>query len=191
LSASFIGWHLCRIQGFMKLKSTKPLISIIRSLPNAADVMSRYIGKVAVANYRGIHRFYRAAGFNAKGKATNNFFGEWWADETFLLELGRQLESSTDRSWQSGIDPALPFHFQALILISHDWDDTCEIFVLEIPPGYELEGLCGIARHQPEYSVNDPFKPYDPERIYIDRPEQVYFTARNPHWVHKVNMWQF
>ncbi len=175
----------------MKLKSSKPLTSALRSLPNAAEVMSRFLGKITVSTYRGTHRFYRAAGFNANGKARNPFAGEWWADEMFLFELGRQLESSTDLGWQTGIDPALPYHLQALILLSHEWDDTCGLFVLEIPPGHEMEGLCGTSKNQPEYTVNDPSRPYDPERIYVDRPEQVYFTTRNPHWVHKVNMWQF
>ena len=175
----------------MKVKSSKPLKSFLNGLQNPADVLSRYAGKVNVANYRGTHRFYRAAGFNAKGKAANPFAGDWWADESFLFEIGRQLESSSDWAAKSQINPALPFHYQALMAISHDWDDACEIFVLEIPVGQELEGLCGVARHQPEYSVNDPHQPYDPDRIYVDRPEQVYFAASHPLWVHRVNLWQF
>lgn len=174
----------------MKVKSGTPLTSFLSNVRNPADVLSRYIGKVIVVNYGGTHRFYRAAGFNAKGKAANAFSGEWWADESFLVGIGGQLESSSAWVSQSGIYAAWPPPYKALMAISHDWDDACEIFALEIPFGQELEGLCGISKQQPEYSVNDPFKPYDPDRIYVDRPEQVYFAASNPLWIRKVSMWQ-
>ena len=142
-----------------------------------------------VFKYTGPHRFYRAAGKNAAGGLARAYGGEWWADESTLLEIARKLERA--KYWMTKPERvrAWPAQYRALTALSQDWNDMSEMFVMELSPGEVIEGLAGPAKEQPEFSTADPLGRHDPNLVLVGNAEQVFFKVKNPLWIHKANLW--
>jgi hypothetical protein len=139
--------------------------------------------------YVGPHRFYRAAGKDANGELASAYSGRWWADENVLIQIANRL--ATAENWMTSGESkrAWPAQYRVLMALSRDWNDMSEIFQLELPAGAVLEGLAGIAREQPEFSVKDPLGRHRSNRFLTGGAEQVYFKVKNPFWVRRVNLW--
>jgi hypothetical protein len=163
--------------------------AFLNGLPNMNNILACYSGITRVYLYSGPHRFYRAAGKTAKGDLARAYGGEWWADESVLLEIARKLESAQHWMTNSERERAWPAQYRALTALSRDWNDMSEMFMLELPVGEKIEGLAGLAKEQPEFSVYDPMKRHDPNRVFVGNAEQIFFKVKNPLWIHKVNLW--
>jgi hypothetical protein len=82
----------------MKVPSSVSVSAFLSSLPNARQILSCYTGRVQVYKYTGPHHFYRAAGKNAVGGLARAYGGEWWADESTLLDIAGKLERA--KGWR-------------------------------------------------------------------------------------------
>jgi len=156
---------------------------------DANAVLPCFLGQPQVLRYVGPHRFYRAAGRNANGESAAAYSGQWWADETVLLQIGSHLEVA--QLWMSSDERlrAWPAQYRALTALSGDWNDMSEMFVMELPAGEELEGLVGPAREQAEFSAKDPLGRHDANRVLPGGAEQIFFKVKNPLWVRRVHLW--
>lgn len=156
-----------------------------------------------VASYTGPHRFYRAAGRNAAGDLARAYGGGYWADENVLLAIAKRLERTP---WLTTNEQkaAWPAHYRALTALSHDWNDMSEMFVLSLPEGDILDGICGPAKAQPEFSKDSSLGQHSPSRTFPggdlksrrllgylgdDPIEQVFFKVKNPLWIERVQLW--
>ena len=171
----------------MKRSSATPRNSFLFGL-DANSILPCFLGQPQVLRYVGPHRFYRVAGRKVDGDYATAYSGQWWADETVLLQISGRLERA---QWMSEAEHLLawPAQYRALTALSCDWNDMSEMFVLELPVGEELEGLVGLAREQPEFSVKDPMGRHDAKRILQGGAEQIFFKAKNPLWVRQVQVW--
>lgn len=173
----------------MKTISSTPVNTFFSGMPNAGQILSCYSGVVNVHRYTGPHRFYRAAGNTAAGRLARAYGGEWWADESVLIDIAQKLERA--KYWTSATERqrAWPAQYRALTALCGDWNDMSEMFKLELPPGEQIEGLAGPAKEQPEFSATDPHARHNANRVLVGGAEQVFFKVKNPLWVHKVNLW--
>jgi hypothetical protein len=173
----------------MKTISRTTVSSLLSGVSNPTQVLACYSGPVQVYQYKGPHRFYRAAGLNASGRMARAYGGEWWADESALIEIAQKLERAKYWMTRPEKERAWPAQYRALTALSVDWNDMSEMFVLELPVGEEIEGLVGAAKEQPEFSIGDPHGRHNPNRILVGQAEQVFFKVKNPLWIYKVNLW--
>lgn len=173
----------------MKVLSSTSINSFLTGLSNSSQILSSYSGIVQVYKYKGPHYFYRAAGVNAAGRLGRAYGGEWWADESALMEIAQNLERAKYWMTKSERERAWPAQYRALTALCEDWNDMNEMFKLALPPGEEIEGLVGPAKEQPEYSVYDPMGRHNPNRILVGGAEQVFFKMKTPLWIQRVLLW--
>ena len=160
----------------------------LTGIPNVKEILSCFTGGIHLYRFTGPHRFYRAAGHEASGQLTNAYSGRWWIDEGVLLEIANRLDRASCLSDQEQAQ-AWPAQFRALTAVSEDWNDFSEIFELKLPPNESIEGLAGIVKTQPQYSVNDPHGRHNPNRVLLGGGEQVFFKVKNPLWIERVHLW--
>lgn len=188
----------------MKRLIPKPIELYLSGFPQneQANVLQTFTS-CAVASYTGPHRFYRAAGRNAAGELSRAYGGAYWADENVLVAIAKRLERGfwlTTNEQQA----AWPAHYRALTALSRDWNDMSEMFVLSLPEGEMLDGLCGPAKAQPEFSKDSALGRHSPSRTFVggdsksrrllnylgdDPIEQVFFKVKNPFWIERVQLW--
>ncbi len=186
----------------MKRLIPKPVELYLSGIsPSKKAIVLESFSSYAVTRYAGPHRFYRAAGRKANKKLAYAYSGEFWADENVLLAIAKRLERA---SWLTTNEQqaAWPAHYRALTAISHDWNNMSEMFVLSLPEGEMLEGLCGPAKSQPDFSIDD--SRHSPSRTLVggdlksrrllgylgeDPIEQVFFKVKNPLWIEQVQLW--
>lgn len=173
----------------MKKPSNITINAYLSGLPNGSQVLAAYTGTVRVCEFIGPHNFYRAAGRNAAGRLGRAYGGEWWADESVLVEIANKLQRAEGWMSHDQRQRAWPAHYRALTALSEDWNDMSEMFKLELPSGASLMGLIGPAKDQPEFSAASLNPPHNPNRILIGGAEQIFFRVKNPLWVHKIQLW--
>ena len=173
----------------MKKLSGTTVNAFFSGMSNGGQILACYTGAVQVYTYTGPHNFYRAAGLNASGRLGRAYGGEWWADESVLIEIAQKLQRAEYWMTQSERQKAWPAQYRALTALCEDWNDMSEMFKLELPAGESIEGLAGPAKEQPEFSATAPHGLHNPNRILIGGAEQVFFKVKNPLWIQKVQLW--
>lgn len=163
-------------------------------IPHSSSILSTFLpGTAKVVRFRGPHRFYRAAGWDAKKGGMASAYGSWWADEAVLARIGGTLHQFENWLPQSLLNKAWPAQYRGLSALCEDWNDMREMFKLELPAGDEITGLVGPAAPQPRKSSMNPNSTTTP--MFKGSGEQVYFKSThgvnslNPLWVYPVRLW--
>ncbi len=149
-------------------------------------------GTAKVVKFKGAHKFYRAAGWDAKGQMASAY-GSWWADEIELTKLNAKLSQFQNWLPDELLKKALPAHYRAATALCEDWNDMREMFKLVLPHSDEITGLVGIAAAQPQFSSLDPKSKKTPmlpggaEQVYFKRTPKL--NSVNPLWVYSERLW--
>lgn len=144
-------------------------------------------GTVRVVRFVGPHRFYRAAGWDARSGRMASAYGSWWADEAALARIGERLALYKGFLPPELLRLAWPAQFRAAAALCEDWNDLRELFVLDLPAREELTGVVGPAAPQPLRSRQDPARrdtrmlPGGIEQVFFKRTRTL--NAVNPLWV--------
>jgi hypothetical protein len=148
---------------------------------NPGQVLAGFSATPRVFRYRGPHRFYRAAGKDAKGRMASAY-GGWWVDETVLMQIYGRLDQYKGWLDDRVLKSAMPAQYRALTALCEDWNDMREVFVLELPGTDEVEAIAGPTKPQPQRSSLNPALPTTP--MLRGGAEQIFMKVKNPLWVH-------
>jgi hypothetical protein len=163
-------------------------------IPYPNTILSGFLGSAAkVVRFTGPHRFYRAAGWDAKSNAMASAYGGWWVEEMILVQIGAKISQFENWLPKNLLAEAWPAQYRGMTALCEDWNDMREMYRLELPIGQEILGLVGPVAPQPQRSTMDPNARTTPS--FRGGGEQVYFkrTANlnsvNPLWVYPVRLW--
>ena len=163
-------------------------------IPSPASVLSAFKpGTAKVVRFTGLHKFYRAAGWDATRGGLASAYGSWWVDEMVLIQISHKIDLFENWFPKSFLKRALPSQYRGATALCEDWNDMRDMFKLVLPHQNEITGIAGLAAPQPQKSH---FKPVGPKTsILKGGAEQIYFkktrtlNSINPLWVYKERLW--
>lgn len=147
----------------------------IEGLPSTEidNIKSGFRGEPRVYRLSGPESLYRFAGFDASGRE-NNAKGSWWMSNY-------QYNEYQERAMRMNV-PTSDF-VKYKIALPKAWNNMSNLFQMDIPGGYFLDALIGVATHQPflrsDLPANEQANFQHGKIVFIGGAEQIYFKNKD------------